>query len=214
MTDDSHREEMHSASPGDEPAAPTAESTPVEPVAVKPEGERRAGLGRWMLETIAMVALAFLLAQGIKTFVVQPFVVPTGSMEPTIMAGDRVLSEKISYRLDDPQPGDIVVFDDPQGRHPQLIKRVIAVEGQTVDIRDGVVLVDGEQIPEPYLINVTTDEGSEETPITVPEDHLWLMGDNRPNSGDSRYIGPQPLDSITARAFAIYWPIPRIGGLE
>jgi signal peptidase I len=167
-----------------------------------------------MLETIAMVALAFLLAQGIKVFVVQPFVVPTGSMEPTIMAGDRVLSEKISYRLDDPEVGDIVVFDDPQGRHPQLIKRVIATEGQTVELVEGVVHVDGEQLKEEYLVNVKTDPGTVEMPVTVPEGHLWLMGDNRPNSGDSRYIGPQPTESITARAFSTYWPVGRIGWLE
>ena len=212
MTDEPRNEELRTAPSGEDSSIPVPEPAPIEPA--QEGGKERAGFGRWMLETIAMVALAFLLAQGIKTFVVQPFVVPTGSMEPTIMAGDRVLSEKISYRLDTPQPGDIVVFDDPQGRHPQLIKRVIATEGQTVDLRGGIVYVDGEQLKEEYLVNVTTEPGSLTMPVTVDEGHLWLMGDNRPNSGDSRYIGAQPEEAITARAFSIYWPISRIGWLE
>jgi signal peptidase I len=212
MTENPRNEELRATSPSEDASAAAPETAPVEPA--EETTKERAGFGRWMLETIAMVALAFLLAQGIKVFVVQPFVVPTGSMEPTIMAGDRVLSEKISYRLDDPEVGDIVVFDDPQGRHPQLIKRVIATEGQTVELVEGVVHVDGEQLKEEYLVNVKTDPGTVEMPVTVPEGHLWLMGDNRPNSGDSRYIGPQPTESITARAFSTYWPVGRIGWLE
>ena len=172
------------------------------------------GMGRWLLETILMVALAFLLAQGIKTFVIQPFVVPTGSMEPTIMTNDRVLAEKFSYRFDDPEPGDIVVFDDPAGRHPQLIKRVIAVGGQTLDIADGHVYIDGELLDEPYLVNVETAPGTEPLPVLIPDDYVWVMGDNRPNSGDSRFIGPQPIEAVNGRAFGVYWPLDRIGALE
>jgi len=179
------------------------------------EPEEKTNTLRWLLETAAMVALAFLLAQGIKTYILQPFVVPTGSMETTIMTGDRVLSEKISLYFGDPQQGDIVVFDDPQGRHPQLIKRIVATEGQTVDIQDGKVLVDGQVLPEPYLDpGIITNPGTEPLPLTVPENQVWLMGDNRPNSGDSRFLGPQPLDAINARAFATYWPLDRIGMLE
>jgi signal peptidase I len=195
-----------------EPASATDDAHLPEPVAAP--AEKSGGAIRWLLETVAMVALAFLLAQGIKAYVLQPFVVPTGSMETTIMTGDRVLSEKISYYFEDPQTGDIVVFDDPQGRHPQLIKRVIATEGQTVDIADGVVLVDGEALSEPYLDGVTTEPGSEPLPITIAEGQVWLMGDNRPNSGDSRFIGAQPVSSVNARAFATYWPLDRIGLLE
>ncbi|MDH4139992.1 MAG: signal peptidase I [Coriobacteriia bacterium] len=177
--------------------------------------EEKPGLLRWLLETILMVALAFALAQGIKAFVVQPFVIPTGSMEPTIMTGDRVLAEKISYRFHDPRQGDIVVFDDPTGRHPQLIKRVVAISGQTVDIKDGTVYVDGHPLQEPYLHGLSTEPGGDsiEYPFTVPDGDIWVMGDNRPNSGDSRYLGPQPVSSVKGRAFAVYWPLSRIGGL-
>jgi signal peptidase I len=174
----------------------------------------KSGTLRWIVETIAMVALAFILAQGIKTYVLQPFVVPTGSMEATIMTGDRVLSEKVSLYFGDPEPGDIVVFDDPQGQHPQLIKRVIAVAGQTVSIEGGSVYVDGVALEEPYINGVETEPGSEPLPVTIGEGQVWLMGDNRPNSGDSRYLGAQPVEAVNARAFAIYWPLDRIGWLD
>jgi len=178
-------------------------------------GHRRKspGVGRWLLETVFMIALAFLLAQGIKAFILQPFIIPTGSMEPTIMVGDRVLAEKISYRFSQPAVGDIVVFDDPGGVYPQLIKRIVAVEGQTIDIRDGKVYIDNELLSESYVANSVTQVASAELPVTIPEDHVWLMGDNRPNSSDSRVFGTQPVESIKARAFAIYWPIARWGEL-
>lgn len=185
----------------------------VSPAPVEPEVDRGPGFGRWLLETVLMIAVAFLLAQGIKTWVVQPFVIPTGSMETTILIGDRVLAEKISYRYSEPTVGDIVVFNDPTGRHPQLIKRVIAVGGQEIDIRDGHVFIDGVQLDEPYLHGVATDPGTEPLPFLVPDGYVWVMGDNRPNSGDSRFIGAQPITAIQGRAFATYWPVGRIGSL-
>lgn len=182
-----------------------------------PEPERTSthpvGFGRWLLETAVMVALAFLLAQGIKTFVVQPFVIPTGSMEPTIMIGDRVLAEKLSYRFDAPEPGHIVVFDDPSGIYPQLIKRVVAVGGQTIDVRDGRVYIDDMPLDEPYVHDAMTELATLQLPLTIPNDQIWLMGDNRPNSQDSRVFGPQPVSMVKGRAFGIYWPVDHITGL-
>lgn len=172
-----------------------------------------SGFGRWLLETVVMIALAFVLAQGVKTFIVQPFVIPTGSMEPTIMTGDRVLAEKVSRRFRPPVQGDIVVFDDPTASHPQLIKRVIAVGGQTVDIQEGRVVVDGVALDEPYIHRKLSDPGTVPLPITLASDELWLMGDNRPNSGDSRFMGPISVSAVHGRAFAVYWPLSRIGGL-
>jgi signal peptidase I len=181
----------------------------------QPEPERSgSGFGRWLVETAVMIALAFLLAQGVKTFIVQPFVIPTGSMEPTIMTGDRVLAEKISKRFRAPAQGDIVVFDDPTAHHPQLIKRVIAVGGQTVDIQDGKVIVDGVALDEPYIHGKTSDPGTVPLPITLAPNEVWLMGDNRPNSGDSRFMGPISVSTVHGRAFAIYWPLNRISGLS
>ena len=171
--------------------------------------------GRWLLETVLLVALAFALAQGIKTFLVQPFVIPTGSMIPTIQIGDRVLADKLVFRFfRDPEVGDIVVFDDPSGEHPQLIKRVIATGGQTVDLDNGKVLIDGVPIDEPYTYDKPTDLGSIEMPVTVPEGQVWLMGDNRPASGDSRFFGPQKIENVRGRAFWTYWPPKSFGRLD
>lgn len=169
---------------------------------------------RWLIETALLVGLAFLLAQGIKTFIVQPYIIPTGSMIPTIELRDRILAEKISYRFRDPKPGEIVVFNDPTGQHPKLIKRVIAVGGQTVDIRDGKVYVDGKALDEPYVHGKVTEPGTVPMPVTIPAGYVWLMGDNRPNSGDARFFGPQPVSGVDGRAFFTYWPPNRAGVLQ
>lgn len=183
--------------------------------AVTPAAPAEQSVGRWLLETAFLVLAAFVLAQGIKAFVVQPFVVPTGSMRPTIMENDRVLAEKITYRfVRKPQAGDVVVFDDPLGQHPQLIKRVIAVAGQTVDVKDGKVVVDGVPLNEPYTHGKTTTPGTVALPITIPEGSVWLMGDNRPNSGDSRFFGPRPVTTVRGKAFWTYWPPSRFGALR
>lgn len=187
------------------------------PPATERSASKETSFGRWLLETALLVVLAFILAQGIKTFVVQPFVIPTGSMIPTIEEGDRVIAEKITYRFfGEPQAGDVVVFDDPTGQNPQLIKRVIAVGGQTIDLRDGLVYVDGEPLTEPYVHGQPTDIGSGAVsfPAEIPEDTVFVMGDNRPNSGDSRFFGPQPIENVHGRAVWTYWPLNRFGPLD
>ncbi len=185
-------------------------------VADEPDaGDEKTSVGRWLLETAVLVLAAFALAQGIKAFVVQPFVIPTGSMIPTIQEQDRVLAEKISYRFfAEPKAGDIVVFDDPLGQHPQLIKRIVATEGQTVDIRDGVVFIDGQPLSESYVHGKLTTPGTAPLPVTIPEDQVWLMGDNRPSSGDSRFFGPRPVSTVRGRAVWTYWPLTRFGSLD
>jgi signal peptidase I len=135
-------------------------------------------------------------------------------MIPTIEINDRVLAEKITYRSRAPRYGEIVVFTDPTGQHPQLIKRVIAVGGQTVDIKDNAVVVDGKRLDEPYTHGLPTEPGTVQLPVTVPPGYVWLMGDNRPNSGDSRFLGPQPISAIKGRAFWTYWPLSRFGPLK
>ncbi len=180
--------------------------------------ETSTSFGRWLFETAVLIALAFLLAQGIKWFIVQPFVIPTGSMIPTIEIGDRVLAEKLTYRFSRaPQYGDIVVFDDPTGQHPQLIKRVIATEGQVVAIKGGKVIVDGKTLDEPYTHGKPTDPPPNQPDgwsTVVPAGNVWLMGDNRPNSGDSRFFGPRPVSTVRGRGFWTYWPPDRFGALQ
>lgn len=189
-------------------------NTETDAVAARPEREETS-IGRWLIETALLVLVAFALAQGIKTFLVQPFVIPTGSMIPTIAINDRVLAEKLTFRFGgQPKYGDIVVFDDPTGQHPQLIKRVIATEGQTVAIKGHELYVDGKKLDEPYVHGKPTDPGPVALPLVVPAGSVWLMGDNRPFSGDARYFGPQPISKVRGKAFWTYWPPKHFGALN
>jgi signal peptidase I len=170
------------------------------------------------VEWVAVIVGAVVVALLVKTFLVQAFRIPSESMDPTLMVGDRVLVNKLSYRLHDVNRGDVVVFsrpdalpggpDDPQ----DLIKRVIGLPGETVEARDGQVYVDGRPLDEPYLPEGTTTSNLEQ-PITVPEGQVLVMGDNRDNSQDGRVFGPIPIDTIVGRAFVIIWPPGRFGSL-
>jgi signal peptidase I len=182
-----------------------------------PHKEGETSLGRWLLETALLVLLAFAIAFGVRTFIVEPFIVPTGSMIPTIQIGNRVLAEKITYRfIRPPRYGDIVVFPDPKGEHPHLIKRVIAVEGQTVDLRNGKVFVNGQELVEPYVHGLPSVPLSDEYkfPLTVPPGDLWVMGDNRTNSGDSRVFGPIKVTAAQGHGVWTYWPLSAFGKLQ
>jgi signal peptidase I len=159
------------------------------------------------------MAISWLIAQGIMTYLVQRYEIPSTSMEDTLQIGDNVLVDKLSYRFSDPEPGDLVVFLAPDNPRKQWIKRVVAVGGQTVDIRDGVVYIDGDRLTEPYVNTRYPSRYESEVPVKVPADTVYLMGDNRANSQDSRYIGPQPLSRIVGRAFVICWPIDRARSL-
>lgn len=178
------------------------------------DGERPISFIRWLAELLGMVALAFVLAAAIRTFVVQPYVIPSGSMIPTIELQDRVIANKFIYRFTEPQRGDIVVLDDPTGSVDTLIKRVIAVGGETVDLVGGEVVVDGVVLDEPYTHGLPSEPMIQEMPYTVPEGHVWLMGDNRTNSADSRVFGSVPLSEIKGRAIIRFWPPERIGLME
>lgn len=127
--------------------------------------------------------------------------------------GDRVLVSKFAYRTGGPRYGDVVVFTSPEDGKTDLIKRVIAVAGQTVDVQDGRVIVDGTTLSEPYINQDFPSHDDADAIRTVPAGTVWVMGDNRANSKDSRYIGPIAASAILGRAFAIYWPPSRIGGL-
>ncbi len=157
---------------------------------------------------------------GILPLALQAYAIPSGSMEGTILVGDRVYSERISYYLHEPEPGDIITFHDPAAPDRILIKRVIATGGQTVDLVDGRVLIDGQPIDEPYTGGKPTyplDPAWNvelSYPYVIPHGELWVMGDNRTNSQDSRYFGSVPVESVTGKAVFTYWPVPRIGLLD
>jgi len=182
--------------------------------AVEEDVERPVSFLRWLGELVLMVLIALVLAAGIRTFIVQPYVVPTGSMDPTIEIQDRVIALKFTYRFTVPVRGDVVVLDDPTGSVPTLIKRVVAVGGETVDLVDGSVVIDGVVLAEPYTHGLPSDPMTQPMPYVVPEGHVWLMGDNRTNSADSRVFGAVPLEDIRGKAVFTFWPIDRIGPLE
>jgi len=184
---------------------------------------------RTVIEWVVVVAGAVLVALIIKTFVVQAFYIPSESMLPTLEVGDRVLVNKLSYRLHAVNRGDIIVFERPDGADAteikDLIKRVIALPGETVVLQDHKVYINNRLLNEPYLLPGTITEANgngtgtwnhtcrADDPCVVPMGTVWAMGDNRTNSKDSRYIGPIPEDKIVGRAFVIVWPIDRFGGM-
>lgn len=177
----------------------------------------RHGLLWQGIEFVLTIAVAFLLAQAVRTWVVQPYVVPTGSMLPTIQLHDQVLANKFVYRFRSPARPDIVVLDDPTGQVGTLIKRVIAVGGQTVDLRGGKVVVDGTALDEPYTYGQPSEPlmGSAiRFPVKIPADSVWVMGDNRTQSQDSRWFGPAKLAAVHGQAFFTYWPVSRFGVLK
>ena len=177
----------------------------------KRRGGWLAGIGEFVI-AFAIMALVIWL---VRLFIVEPFTIPTRSMVPTIVPDDSVYAEKITIKGSDftPTPGQVYTFINPEDPSETLIKRVIATEGQVIDLRDGDVYVDGVKLDEPYTHGQRTDPMRSTAgvtyPYTIPEGCFWAMGDNRGNSGDSRVFGAVPVDSITGHAVFRYWPIFR-----
>ena len=182
--------------------------------------KKQPSILRTILEFAIALVIALALTWVIKTFFIEPFEVPTGSMETTIMIGDKILADKYTINFDEVKRGDVIVFADKVMPGRILVKRVIATGGETVDIRNGLVYVDGEPLYEPYVNGAETlplEQHFENMPIefpyTVPEDQLWVMGDNRENSADSRYFGTVNADSVYGKALLVFWPFENIGPL-
>jgi signal peptidase I len=159
----------------------------------------------WELALTVLPAL--LVALFINVFVAEAALVEYGpSMEPNLYRGYRVMAEKVSYHFRTPRRGDVVIADRP-GNEVSLIKRVVALPGETVEVRGGHTFINGEQIEEPW---VTHFGGPSYPPTVVPPDHVFILGDNRSNSRDSRAIGPVPVDTIKGRVWFVYWPLDQI----
>ena len=177
------------------------------------ERRRSSKKGGGVLEFLIILLVSFALVFGfVRPFVVEAFYIPSESMVPTLRVGDRVLVNKFIYRFTDPERGDIVVFESVEGGGEDLIKRVVGVPGDEISVRGGRLLVNGEPQKEPY-VNKKYPDRSSSAPTTVPEGHVFVMGDNRANSRDSRYFGPVPERKIEGEAFLRFWPPDRIGGL-
>jgi signal peptidase I len=178
-----------------------------------PERRDDRSLRSW-LRTALIVVIASL---AMRAVVVEAFVVPSGSMRPTIHEGDYLLGSKFHYRFWAPRRGDVVVFRPPDaarslgaGGAPRFVKRVIAVAGDEVEIRQGVVRVNGEVVREPYVAEAPLYS----FPVTrVPAGHVFVLGDNRNESLDSHRWGFLPERDLIAHVFARYWPLQRAGGL-
>ena len=180
------------------------DATPTAP----PSPARRHARG--LLDWIVVIGIALLVAFLVRTFVLAHFVVDGHSMDTTLHDGDRVFVNKLSYRLHDPNRGDVVVLHEITGAAERdLIKRVIALEGETIEMRNCVVRIDGEVLDEPYLdpeVVTPGNCGGDVERQVVPEDHVFVMGDNRGGSQDSRVIGAIDQDDLVGRAFVVFWP--------
>lgn len=174
--------------------------------AMSPARRRARGLFDW----VVVIGVALLVAFLVRTFVLAHFVVDGHSMDTTLHDGDRVFVNKLSYRLHDPNRGDVVVLHEIEGTSERdLIKRVIALEGEVIVVRSCQVFIDGVELVEPYLDPEIIDTGgcgAEFGPETVPDDQVFVMGDNRGGSQDSRAIGFIDEDDIVGRAFVVFWP--------
>jgi signal peptidase I len=169
--------------------------------------KRRAGVA----ELVFTAFVAFVLVFGfVRPFVVEAYRIPTESMVPTLEVGDRVLASKFIYRIFEPERGDIVVFDSVDEDDQTLIKRVVGVAEDEIQVQGGVLYVNDEAQEEPYL-NDADQFRSYYGPTVVPEGHIFVMGDNRGNSADSRVFGPLPLENLKGEAFIRFWPVSKIG---
>ena len=156
----------------------------------------------WIVSIVVAVALAMF----IRTFIVELYVVDGPSMRPTLESEERLVVNKFIYRFRPPEKGEVLVFQYPRDPSRDFIKRVIAVPGDTIEIREGRVLVNDQLLTEDYILEKTR---SEYPKATVPEGHTFVMGDNRNNSEDSRFadVGFVPYDLIKGKAMLVFWPI-------
>ena len=244
---------------GDRPGSPEPLATPSPPPSVEadevqhppgvaaehPPPQERGETDpawRYLREFGFLTLMALVIAIVIKTFLIQAFFIPSGSMEPTLMPNDRILVNRLAYRFGHIERGDIIVFADPtptpQDRgivgtflhwlgegigvvrpaDDDFIKRVIALPGETWEIRDGVTYIDGRKLDEPYVNQADLDTRSF-GPETVPDGMLFVMGDNRNHSGDSRFpppagLGYIPIDRVIGQAFVTIWPPSRAAWLH
>ena len=208
-------------------------STPVDETEQTPAEEPKRS---FLSELPFLLLAALVVAVLIKTFVVQPFYIPSGSMIPTLQIDDRVMVSKINYLVAEPKRGDIVVFENPYApeleesfpeavvrstlealgirtsANDDLIKRVIGLGGETVEVRDNHVLIDGQAIDEPYLQPgvAMSDFG----PRLIAPEELFVMGDNRNESSDGRVFGPIPADDVIGEAVFRIWPLDRLGSVD
>jgi len=177
------------------------------------DSESPKSTARFLLELLEIVLIAFALSWVLRTYLIEARKIPSGSMLPTIQLDDRVIVDKFFFKhFDHISPGDIIVFHPPPSAHAteDFIKRVVGLPGDTLEIRNHTTYVNGQALNEPY---VTDKSKNDFGPVVVPADSVFVMGDNRNNSDDSRVWGFLPMQNITGRSLFRYWPLDQIGAL-
>ena len=178
---------------------PVVPAAPVEAPATT--GLQHPHMLRDLVETMVLIAVAFLVVNSL----IGRFRIEQVSMEPNLHEGEYVIVDKVSYAFRQPERGDIVVIKNPQPGQPDLIKRVIALPGESLEVRGGQVYINGQALNEPYI---QPPMGREQPLTQLQASQFFVMGDNRSNSQDSRELGPRPASDIVGRAWIIYWPPP------
>jgi len=169
-----------------------------------------SNLGEEIKDWLVSILIAVVLAFFIRYFIVELYMVEGPSMRPTLVNSERLVVNKFIYRFKAPEKGDVLVFRYPKDPSRDFIKRVIAVAGDTIEVKDSHVFVNGQLLNEPYILEKTIHNPY---PLaTVPEGHIFVMGDNRNNSEDSRFkdVGFVPLEMVKGKAVMIFWPIDNI----
>jgi signal peptidase I len=173
------------------------------------ERENKTNQGAFTLrELLQSVLVALFLVVIIKTFIAQLFWIPSRSMEPILLINDRIIVTKFSYWYEEPQRGDIIVFRFPKDTSKHLVKRVIGMGGEIISIRNNQVYINGKLLDEPYINN---EKYQDFGPVVVPDDHYFVLGDNRDSSEDSRSWGYVPARLVVGKAQYRYWPLSRVG---
>jgi signal peptidase I len=179
-----------------------------------PSGQEKSARASAWRENIESLIWAVALALVIRTFIMAPFKIPSGSMRPTLIEGDRILVNKFIYRFRAPRRGDVIVFRYPDDLKRPFIKRLAAVGGDTVEIRDGKVLVNGEPLDSVGVFHTNQyynqgEFGRPGEPLQVPADSYYVLGDNSQSSHDSRFWGYVPRRLVIGKAMCIFWPVTR-----
>jgi signal peptidase I len=208
-------------------AVPPEDSpAPAEPQAAQAAAAAEGKSNRWIIELVGVVAVALVVAFLLRTFVIATYSIPSGSMEPTLQVGDRIVVDKLSYHLHGVDRGNIIVFSTPPNEHcagspvADLVKRVIALPGETISLSGGNVLINGRLLAEPWLPasqrgrnypGPSSAAYSLHHPFKVPSGDVYVMGDNRTLSCDSRYWGPIAESTIVGKVDLRIWPLSRLG---